>query len=201
MLKLRYSKTSPYVRKVLILAHEAGLFDRLVLEEGNPWALDTDQPRFNPLGKIPSLVLPDGSTLFDSPVISEYLDSLHDREPFFPKGPARWRALRQQALADGICDAAILWRQEGQRQEAIQSAYWKDRHRRTVERALDVLEHEEAAYLDPPLTIGGIATMAALGYVDLRMGDLNWRETRPTLAAWLADASQRHSFQATEPPR
>ena len=108
-MKLRSSPTSPYVRKVLVTLAETGQQDRVEAISTNPWDPATDLPRFNPLGKVPALILDDGVVLVDSPVICEYLDSLHDGDRLFPAaGPARWRVLRQQALADGILDAAIL---------------------------------------------------------------------------------------------
>ena len=109
-MKLRYSATSPYVRKVMMVIHERGLSDRVELEKTDAWSPETDLPSNNPLGKVPALVLGDGPALFDSPVIVEYLDTLAgpDASLFPATGPDRWTALRFQALADGICDAAIL---------------------------------------------------------------------------------------------
>ena len=108
-MKLRYSQASPYVRKVLMVAHEVGLADRIELSPTNVWAPDSPIVRDNPLAKIPTLLTEDGLVLFDSPVIAEYLDSLHEGRRLFPAaGRARWVALRQQAVGDGICDAAVL---------------------------------------------------------------------------------------------
>src|SRR5689334_5968404 len=142
-MKLRFSPTSPYVRKVMMVIHELGLTDRVQLETTDAWSPTTTLPTTNPLGKVPALVLDDGSALFDSPVIAEYLDSLPGggTAPLFPaSGPARWTALRQQALADGICDAAILRRLEGNRPEQIRSTDWMESQRAAVARTVDVLE-------------------------------------------------------------
>lgn len=200
MLKLRWSPTSPYVRKVMMMLIERGLEDRVERVSTDPWSSDTDLPKDNPLGKVPALTLEDGTTLFDSPVIVEYLDSLGDRAPLFPPaGPARWTALRLQAVADGICDAAILRRLESMRPDGEKSANWMERQRKAVARSLDLLEGE-AASLEGGDTIGTIAVLVALGYLDLRFGHEDWREGRPRLSAWFAKASQRESLQRTAPP-
>lgn len=200
MLKLRWSPTSPYVRKVMMVVIERGLEDRVERVATDPWSADTDLPAENPLGKVPALTLEDGTTLFDSPVIVEYLDSLGDRAPLFPPaGPARWTALRFQAVADGICDAAILRRLESMRPDGEKSAAWMERQRKAVARALDLLESDAAA-LDGEATIGTLAVLAALGYLDFRFGHEDWRDGRPALAAWFDKASDRDSLRRTAPP-
>ncbi|UKJ74613.1 glutathione S-transferase N-terminal domain-containing protein [Azospirillum brasilense] len=199
-MKLRWSPTSPYVRKVAMVLIECGLDSAVEKQVTNAWAPDTDLPADNPLGKVPALILDDGSALYDSPVIAEYLDTLHDGPRLFPaSGPARWTALRQQALADGICDAAILRRLELQRPDGERSESWADRQRRAVARALDVLEAEAPA-LDGTLTIGTLSILVALGYLDFRFGHEHWRVGRPELAAWFASASDLDSFRRTAPP-
>nr|WP_295833682.1 glutathione S-transferase N-terminal domain-containing protein [uncultured Azospirillum sp.] len=200
MLKLRWSPTSPYVRKVMMVLIERGLEDRVERVTTDPWSADTDLGNDNPLGKVPALTLEDGTTLFDSPVIVEYLDSLGDRAPLFPPaGPARWTALRLQAAADGICDAAILRRLESMRPDGEKSANWMERQRKAVARSLDLLE-AEAASLEGELTIGSLAVLVALGYLDFRFGNEDWREGRPALTAWFAKASDRDSLRRTAPP-
>ena len=201
-MKLRYSQTSPFVRKVLMVAHEAGLADRIELVPTDVWAPDSPIVRDNPLAKIPSLVTEDGLVLFDSPVIAEYLDSLHGGRPLFPPpGRARWVALRQQAMADGICDASVLRRMEGMRPESLRSADWSERQRRAVFRTLDTLE-EEAESLPPADVpdIGGIAVAAALAYLDFRFGHEGWRQGRGGLARWFEGMAARDSFRRTAPP-
>jgi glutathione S-transferase len=200
MLKLRWSPTSPYVRKVMMVLIERGLEDRVERVATDPWSADTDLPEDNPLGKVPALTLEDGTTLFDSPVIVEYLDSLGDRAPLFPPaGPARWTALRQQAIADGICDAAILRRLESMRPDGEKSANWMERQRKAVARSLDLLE-AEAASLAGELTIGNLAVLVALGYLDFRFGHEDWRQGRPVLTEWFSKASDRDSLRRTVPP-
>ena len=201
-MKLRYSATSPYVRKVMIVIHEHGLSDRIELEKTDAWSPETDLPNNNPLGKVPALVLGDGPALFDSPVIAEYLDTLAgpgDASLFPATGPDRWAALRFQALADGICDAAILRRLEGNRPEQLRSTDWMERQRAAVARSVDALE-ADAAKLGERFTIGSVAVLAALGYLDFRFGHEDWRPGHPALSAWFEAESKRDSFVNTAPP-
>ena len=195
---LRYSPTSPYVRKVLVAAIEMGLDDRIQRIPTLPWDPKTDLPRDNPLGKVPALQTPEG-WLYDSLVICEYLDSLHTGAKLFPPpGAARWQALRHHALADGAMDAAILRRLESQRPEGQRSQGWMDRQKAVVERALDSLEGDAKALVDLS-DIGAIAIAVMLGYLDLRFAADEWRRNRPALAAWYARVSQDESMKATEP--
>lgn len=199
-MKLCYSPTSPYVRKVVILAQEAGLGDRLERIDSNAWSEADPLPNTNPLGKVPALVTDEGEALYDSGVICEYLDSLHDGAKFFPaNGDARWRALRQHALANGILDAAILAMLENKRRpEALRWEAWSTRQTDKIVRGLDKLDSEAAGLGESP-DIATITVACALGYLDFRFADLDWRGSRPTLAAWYESFSQRPSFQATVP--
>ncbi|MBB6249806.1 glutathione S-transferase N-terminal domain-containing protein [Nitrospirillum iridis] len=200
-MKLFYSQTSPFVRKVLMVAHERGLVSRIELSPTDVWSPETVVPTLNPLGKIPTLVTDDGMALFDSPIIAEYLDSLGTLgQPLFPTtGADRWRALRQQAIADGICDAAILRRMEGLRPENLRSSSWIERQRQAMARAVDLLEAEADQLRG--LTIGTLSVVMALAYLDFRWEGDHWREGRPRLAAWFAQASDRDSVRLTQPPR
>ncbi len=199
-MKLRFSPTSPYVRKVTVLALETGLDDRIERVPANPWDAKDDLPNVNPLGKVPALTTEDGRVLFDSALICEYLDSLHDGAKLFPPdGPERWTALRQQALGNGILEAAVLtFIETGRRPEAARWPLWVERQTGKIERALDLLEREVEALGGQP-TIGSITVAIALDYVDFRVPDLAWRDGRPKLAAWHAEFSQRPSMQATLP--
>ncbi|SMH36068.1 glutathione S-transferase N-terminal domain-containing protein [Azospirillum agricola] len=201
MLTLRWSATSPYVRKVMMVAIEGGLDGRLSCRATDPWSPGTDLPADNPLGKVPVLTLEDGTVLFDSPVIVEYLATLAPAAGLLPEpGPARWAALRLQAVADGICDAAILRRLETNRPDGERSAGWVERQRKAVARALDLLEAEAAGLAVERPTVGTLAVLSALGYLDFRFGQEDWRDGRPTLAAWFAAASDRDSVRRTAPP-
>lgn len=198
-MKLRYSPTSPYVRKVVVTAAETGLADRIELVRTNPNDPKTDLPQDNPLGKVPALVTDEGETLFDSPVICEYLDGLHAGKNLFPlSGPARWKVLRQQALADGILDAAVLCLLESRRPEALRSADWKERQKGKIARALDAVE-AEADDLTDEVTIGTVTLGCALGYLDFRFAQDDWRPGRPKLAAWYEGFAKRPSMVASVP--
>jgi glutathione S-transferase len=199
-MKLRYSTASPYVRKVMIVALEGGLAERI---EKVPTAVvpvkanDALQAE-NPLVKLPSLTTDAGETLYDSPVICEYLDSLHNSARLFPAaGPARWTALRRQALGDGILDAAILTRYETTvRPKELQWTGWVEGQMCKVRGALDALEGER---LGGTFDIGTLTIGCALGYLDFRFPSEDWRKTRPKLAAWFGEISRRPSMKATEP--
>ena len=199
-MKLRYSPASPYVRKVMIVALEAGLAERIEKLSTSvvPVRANDALQAENPLVKLPSLTTDSGETLYDSPVICEYLDSLHKAPRMFPDpGPARWTALRRQALGDGILDAAILTRYETTvRPKELQWADWVDGQMRKVRSALDALEGER---LGGAFDIGTLTIGCALGYLDFRYLSEDWRKTRPKLAAWFGDISRRPSMKATEP--
>jgi len=198
-MKLRYSPTSPFVRKVMVTAMETGQADRI-----ERVATDLKDPASglaaeNPLAKVPALITDEGEALYDSPVICEYLDHLHGGAGLFPPpGAARWTALRRQALADGMVDATILQVVENRRPGDLRSAEWLDKQKGKVDRALDAFEAEAASFGDG-FDIGHVAVGCALGYLDLRFPDFGWRTGCPTLAAWFDVVSKRHSMSETVP--
>lgn len=202
-LTLYHSHTSPYVRKVMVLAHEAGILDQITLVEnasGTPLNVGSAPIAANPLGKVPTLTRGDGSALYDSRVICEYLDA-RAGSGFFPEGARRWDALVLEATADGMLDAALLMMYETRlRPENLYFAPFVEGQWTKVARSLDVIEERWMAYLAGPLCIGQIALACALGYLDLRHGVRNWRATRPALAAWFAKMDARDSLRATRPP-
>jgi glutathione S-transferase len=201
-MKLRYSPASPYVRKVMVTAIELGLDGRIekVRTAVNPTQENAELARENPLAKIPALTTDDGAVLYDSPVICEYLDSQHSGAKVFPPaGPARWAALRQQALGDGILDAGILWRYENiNRPEGLRWKDWTEGQMRKIRQGVAGLE-AELGQLSGPLTIGQITAGCALGYLDFRFASEDWRTGHPKLAAWYEDFARRKSMQATVP--
>ena len=198
MMILRSAMPSPFGRKVKLAAAILGLSDRIEIVMTD--TLDPADPirQQNPLGKIPALILETGEVLFDSRVIVEYLDSLAGGGKIIPaSGPARFRALTQQALADGICDAAILQMYEIRFREAeIRSAKWVEHQAGKVARALEVAEKNPPA--GGAMDIGVIAMATALGYLDLRFGG-EWRKGHPRLVAFLDRfAASVPTFEATK---
>lgn len=197
-MKLRYSPTSPYVRKVMITAIETGQESVIEKIPTNPWDPETDLPNDNPLGKVPALVVDEGLTLFDSPVICEYLCSRVGAGLVPDAGIGRWRVLRLQALGDGILDAAVLRFLEGKRPEEIRKPDWIERQKRTMGRGVDSLEAAVGEWGDE-LTLGQITAGAALGYLDFRFPGDEWRKGRPALTVWYEAFVQRPSMQQTIP--
>jgi glutathione S-transferase len=201
-MKLLHGGLSPFVRKVMIVAHEKGLVDRLELV---PAPVNPLQPlelavAVNPLGKIPALTLDDGTVLYGSTVVAEYLDQLDGAPRFFPSGPARWAALRCNALGDGILEAGQLTRIEGLRPQDRQWADWKDVQLLKVTNGLDAAEKEARDPASEALTIGDVALVCALGWFDVRLPDAaGWRNGRPNLAAWFESVSETASIVATAP--
>ena len=199
-MKLRHAAASPFVRKAMVVSHEHGLVDRieLVPTAVSPVQANESLAPENPLMKVPSLVTDDGQTLFDSPVICEYLDDLAGGRKLFPAaGPARWTALRQQALGDGILDALILCRYENVRPEDKRWSGWTDGQMRKAHLGLAAIERED---LSGPRTIGHIAIGCMLGYLDFRFPDDGWRQRHPKLASWYKDFAELPGMKATQPP-
>lgn len=195
-MKLRYSPTSPYVRKVVATAIETGLESKIERIPTDVWDAGTDIAEDNPLGKIPALITDSGQILYDSPVICEYLDSLHDGANLFPSaGGARWTALRRQALADGMVENIVHCFIESMRKPERQSQGWIAHNRAAVERTLAALEGEADA-LGEAVTVGHLAIAVALEMVDMHFGDMDWRGGHPGLAAWFAGFARRPSIQA-----
>src|SRR6202043_3922482 len=183
-MKLRHAAASPFVRKVMVVAHEHGLVGRieLVPTTVSPVQANESLAPENPLMKVPSLTTDDGQVLFDSPVICEYLDSLAGGRKLFPAaGAARWSALCQQALGDGILDALILCRYETTRPEDRRWEGWTDGQMKKAHQGLAAAEREG---LSGPRTIGHVAIGCTLGYLDFRFPNDGWRQRHPRLAAW-----------------
>ena len=203
MLQLLNSPTSPYVRKVRVLLLETGLENRveLVDTQVTPIKPNDDLNATNPIGKVPAMLTDDGLSLFGSPVICEYLDSLHSGAKMFPEnGNSRWRALRGQALGDGLLDAAILGRYESTlRPPEKLWQDWLDAQMGKIDRSLDAMD-AEAKELEGIVDIGTITIACALGYLDFRYDQMNWRSERSDLYAWFEKFSLRPSMVATVAP-
>jgi len=197
---LHWSPKSPYVRKVMICAHELDLLPRLTLVRSVAAMLKPNERLMqdNPLSKIPTLVLEDGRTLFDSVVICEYLNEMGSGNLFPPQGEAKWQALRWHAFGDGLLDALILWRNERERAE-MRSQTLIDAFDLKVRASLAQLDKEAPALGSSGFNIGHLTLACALSYMDFRFDALGWRKLAPALAAWYETVSQRPSMRATEP--
>ena len=195
-MKLIGSKTSPYVRKVRVLIAEKNIACEFV--EENASAGDTKVPQFNPLNKVPALVLDDGESIYDSGVIAEYLDTLPGAS-FIPKD-ARSRALvrRDEALGDGISDAGITMRLEGQREAARQDAAWIARQRSKVEAGIAAVSKSVGSRRGAATTLGDIACACSLFWLEFRFPEIRWRDD-PVLKAWAENLEKRPSFATTKP--
>jgi len=198
-MKLLFSPASPYVRKVRVVAIEKGLAGRIELVTANPWPDPAGITDLNPLGKVPVLVLDDGTPLYDSPVICEYLDSLAAANPLIPRaGSDRWAVLRRQALADGILDAAVAIVLERRRPEAERSAMSQQRAAGAIRRSVAALAGEIRAP-DGLLDLGQIAIAVALGYLEFRLADFDAVAAQRAIGDWWAAVKLRPSLAATQP--
>lgn len=198
---LRTSLTSPFGRKPRLVAAVLGLAGRIEVVAAD-FLDDNDSLRTqNPLGKIPTLVLADGSTLYDSRVIVEYLDYLAGGDRIIPVEPAaRFAALKLQAIGDGILDAGVLRRLEAMFREApFRSERWLAYQSGKINRTLDVLEQTPPSETD--IRVGEIAVACGLGFLDFRLGGDNWRGSRPRLAGWFVRFGERCPGFADTLPR
>ncbi len=198
-MKLHWSPKSPYVRKVMILIEEFHAAKDIELVRSVAAMTQPNKALMvdNPLSKIPTLVLSDGTNLFDSVVICEYLNDLY-KGTLFPSGQnEKWQALRWHALGDGLLDALILWRNERERVVPLDSLMAAFELK--VMATLDVLEKEVEAIRSSGFTIGIVAVVCALGYLDYRFEALGWRSKASKLAEWYAAIEKRPSVQNTLP--
>ncbi|MCF5665913.1 glutathione S-transferase [Pseudomonas marginalis] len=201
---LFHNPASPFVRKVRVLLIETGQQDRVALHGCMPTPVNPDAQlvQDNPVGKIPALRLADGTVLHDSRVILDYFDHQHVGNPLIPRdGSARWRRLTLASMADGIMDAAVLVRYESALRPVEKHwAPWLDEQRNKIRRTLAELEADAIAELTSHFDIAAISVACALGYLDFRHPDMQWRSDHPQLAAWYAEVSQRPSMLETQPP-
>ena len=200
MMILRSSPSSPFVRKVRIAVALLGFDKEVTIERADTTDPNDSIRQMNPLGKIPTLIVEDGSTIYDSRVILDYLDGRAGGGKIIPReaGP-RLAALRLQALCDGILDASILTVYEGRfRKPEMHEPKWLDHQAGKIARALGALEAAPPP-LDPLPNVGQIALACALGYRDFRFGG-SWRSEHPRLVAWLDNFAARvPAFAATKP--
>jgi glutathione S-transferase len=201
-MKLIGSLTSPYARKIRIVLVEKKIDFDLVID--SPWVEGNQIAALNPLGKVPVLVLDDESTLFDSRVIAEYLDTVAPNNRLIPaSGRERISVKRWEALADGVLDAAVAAFLESRRPDGERSPSWIERQRGKVTQALQAMSDDLA---DQPwchgngLSLADIAVGCALGYVSFRLGDIRWGDRYPNLAQLYEKLMQRPAFAETVPP-
>lgn len=198
-MKLFYSPTSPYARKCRALAIEKGIESRLEIITASPMSNPPELQAANPLGKVPALVLADGTCIVDSPVICAYLDSLSDAPRLIPAdAAARIDALTREALADGIMDATFAIVMERKRPDQQRSPEWLLRWTSAIRRS--VAHFNAHIPTRKQLDIGDLSLACALAYVDFRLGDLAWDAEAPALRAWLSSVHARPSLAATAPP-
>lgn len=200
MMTLHWSPRSPYVRKVMIAIAEMGLQGqvRTVRTVAGGTTPHRELMRINPVGKIPTLELADGTAIYDSPVIMEYLDTLHDGPKLYPSAwPERLVALRRHALGQGMLDSALLLLGEGFRPADRQSEPHKELWRAKLAACVQALEAEELA--SSSFTVGHLTIGVALGYLDFRFAALAWRDNHPKLTAWHQTFNARPSVQANMP--
>jgi len=200
-MKLIGSHTSPFARKVRIVLAEKKIEYDFVID--SPWLADSQVPNINPLGKVPVLVLDDETPLFDSRVIVEYIDSVTPNNKLFP-APNRERVevKRWEALADGICDAAVTALLEAKRPKNEQSSTWITRHQEKITRGLAFMAEqlgEKPFCMGTHISLADIAVGTALGYLVLRFPDNNWQESHPNLERLYAKLMLRPSFADTIP--
>ena len=200
-MKLIGTLTSPYTRKArIVLAEKKIDYDWVVDSPNSP---TTTVPKYNPLARVPVLVLDDDSAIFDSPVIVEYLDNLSPNNKLFPQ-PSRERieVKRWEALSDGLLDSAVGVRMELQRPQAQRSATWMQRERTVIDQALEVMAKqlgENHWCMGTPFTFADVAVGCALGYLDFRFPELGWRSSHANLARLHDQLMQRASFAESVP--
>jgi len=201
-MKLIFAPASPFARKVRVLIKELQLEDKVTLQDAGavtPISNNTELNLINPLGMLPALALDNGDSLYDSPVICEYLNQIADG-PFFPTDSnQRFRTLGLQALGDGMLDLSVAMRYEAaMRPENLQWQTWLDYQLEKVQRGLDTLETRCEQFETSPL-IGEITIACVLGYLDFRFADNNWREGHPALTDWFGEIMLRDSLASTVP--
>ena len=196
-MKLISRPASPYARKARIMIIERGMQDRVEVQMLSIEESQALLPDLNPLVKVPAFMTDDGTLLYDSPVICEYLDTQHDGDKFFPaEGAERWRVLRLQALGDGVGDAIVAYAVETGKPEDKQMPGTFTRQMAKIENGLNYLE-ANMSELAGPLNIGQLAVVCAIGYWDFRCDDPVWRNGRPQFSAWVDEIRARPSLQET----
>lgn len=197
-MKLYYSPASPFARKCRIVIREKGMVARVEEVRADPISGgDAALLAANPIGQVPALIDDDGVAWIDSPVIAARLDALSGAPRLMPEGESRWPVVRREVLADGILELGVKWRIESLRPDGERSPAWIGRWRAGIFRALDAAEAQAPG--PDVFDLGAIATVCALTWLDFRHGEVDWRESRPRLAALQAALEARPSFRETAP--
>lgn len=202
-INLFWSPRSPFVRRVLVTAHELGLADRVhrIDTSVSMTGCNTELMRINPLNKIPTLVFEDGSTLCDSAMICDYLAGTVAHSTLVPNDQTGKRQASQwHALGHGLTDLLVLWVNELRRPENLRSAQIMEAWNAKAASTLKLLDQEAAELTSTPVTVGHIAVACALGYLDFRFAERPWRQEAPALARWFEAFNRRPSMKDTAPP-
>lgn len=199
-MKLYCSKTSPYARKVRVVAHELGLSDFIEEIICDPFEASPELLAANPLSRIPTLITERGEALPDSTLIIEYLQTRGRGLTALPRGSRRWSALRRAQVAEGVIDAAFATVIEKRRPEGIRHVAFLDRKADVIRRSIAVLDLEAAELSSEAPSVVEITTGVALAYLDLRLPYIEWRKGHEPLDRWFTAFAQRPSMLATEPP-
>lgn len=199
-MKLYCSQTSPYARKVRVVAHELGLSDLIEEIACDPFEPSPELLAANPLSRIPTLITEKGESLPDSSLIIEYLQTRGRGLTALPRGSKRWSALRRAQVAEGVINAAFATVTEKRRPEGIRHVAFLDRQADVIRRSIAVLDLEAPELSHEAPSIVEVTTGIALAYLDLRMPYIEWRKGHEPLDRWYSTFSQRPSMLATEPP-
>jgi glutathione S-transferase len=191
-MKLYNNRPSPYGRKVLVVAHEKELMERIEVHQVDPWSDPKELLAVTPLGKVPALVTDDGALITEAAVISEYFDAVGTGPKLI--GDDRFAVTARAALAQGLIDAAFGSVIERRRPAEHQWDGWLARLRRAIDRTLDKVSPVSGRF-----DLGDITLACALAYMDFRLSEIPWRRTHPRLAQWLDDVSRRPSMVASAP--
>ncbi|MFT4783689.1 MAG: glutathione S-transferase [Paracoccaceae bacterium] len=200
MMQLFSANASPFARKVRVVLYETGQVAdvELLSAEGSPMNSSRMPVAHNPLGKLPTLVRPDGPAIYDSRVICQFLNA-RAKADLYPQSHI-WETLTLEATGDGVMEAALLMVYEGRsRPENMQYAPWVEGQWGKVTSTLDAVNARWMSHLAGPVDAASIAMGCALGYLDFRLGVRDWRQGRDGLAAWYEGFSARESMQATVP--
>lgn len=199
-MKLYFANTSPYARKVRIAILELNLESQVQEIFQNPFEDSPDLSAATPLKKVPCLITNSGQVIYDSPVICAYLDAQSTAKQLIPTDGTRWDIMTGEALGDGILDAAFSIVMERRRNDGERSDSWLDRWQTSVLRSIRAVETDITVF-EGPISMAQIALGAALGYLDFRLPDIDWRKGNPTVEQWYTKFSTRHSMIDTQPPQ